>query len=56
LHLPNLRTWSGNEYASRAFDQDEIAELGVALERIASGEHDAGRVKNIARQIVAERS
>ena len=56
LHLPNLRTWSGNEYASQAFDQNEIAELGAALERIASGEYDAGRVKNIARQIVAERS
>jgi SAM-dependent methyltransferase len=56
LHLPNLRTWSGNEYASRAFDQKEIAELAVALERIASGQCDAGRVKNVARQIVAERS
>jgi SAM-dependent methyltransferase len=55
LHLPNLRTWGGNEYASRAFDQNELAELAVALERIASGRCDAGRVKNIARQIVAER-
>jgi SAM-dependent methyltransferase len=56
LHLPNLRTWSGNEYASRAFDQNEIAELAIALERIASGMRDAGRVRNIAREIVAERS
>jgi SAM-dependent methyltransferase len=55
LHLPNLRTWSSNEYASRAFDRDEIRELDRALERIASGANDGGWVRNTARQIIAER-
>jgi hypothetical protein len=55
LHLPNLRTWGSNEYASRAFARDELEELDLALTRIASGAHDAGIVRNAARQIVAER-
>ena len=55
LHLPNLRTWGANEYASRAFDRDEIAELDRALERIASGIEDGGMVENGARRIIAER-
>jgi hypothetical protein len=54
LHLPNLRTWGGNEYA-QAFDREEIAELDRALERIASGIEDGGLVENAARQIIAER-
>jgi hypothetical protein len=55
LHLPNLRTWSRNEYASQAFNSDEILNLDQALERIASGSEDAGWVQNTARQIIAER-
>ena len=55
LHLPNLRTWSTNEYASQAFDRGEIEKLDGALERIASGIQDAGVVRNVARQIVAQR-
>ncbi len=54
LQLPNLRTWGGNEYASQAFDCEEIAELDRALERIASGIEDGGLVENAARQIIAE--
>lgn len=56
LHLPNLRTWGSNEYASQAFDRHEIEELDRVLERIASGAEDAGTVQNAARQIIAERS
>jgi len=55
LHLPNLRTWGGNEYASQAFDREEIAALDRALERIATGIEDGGIVENAARQIIAER-
>jgi trans-aconitate 2-methyltransferase len=55
LHLPNLRTWCRNEYASQAFDRREIEELDLALDRIASGMLDSGVVRNLARQIVAER-
>lgn len=55
LHLPNLRTWGRNEFASRAFDRRELDELEVALDQIASGRTDAGVVHNIARQIIAVR-
>lgn len=55
LHLPNLRTWGGNEYAAQAFDREEMAALDRALERLASGIDDGGTVENAARQIIAER-
>jgi trans-aconitate 2-methyltransferase len=56
LHLPNLRTWGRNEYASKTFDRRELDDLEVALDRIASGAAEAGIVHNTARQIIAERT
>lgn len=55
LHLPNPRTWGKNEFSVHAFDRDELNELEMALASIASGASEAGHVRNIARQIVAER-
>lgn len=55
LHLPNLRTWGKNEFAVRAFERDEVAELEDALGRIASGEQRAAPVRNTARQMIARR-
>ena len=55
LHLPNLRTWGKNEYASQAFDRRELDELEAALEGIASGGAGGAVVYNTARQIIAER-
>jgi hypothetical protein len=54
LHLANLRTWREQEYARRSFDGSELDRLATALERIASGAKDGGKVVNIARQIAAE--
>jgi len=55
LHLPNLRTWSKNEFAVQTFDRDEVSELDRELDLIASGSKDAGIVYNTARQVIAER-
>jgi SAM-dependent methyltransferase len=55
LHLPNLRTWSRNEFAAQAFDRQELDELEAALDSIASGATEAGLVRNTGRQIVAQR-
>ncbi len=55
LHLANLRTWRGDEYARRSFDRAELDELDAALERIAAGAEPAGVVSNVVRQIVSER-
>jgi SAM-dependent methyltransferase len=55
LHLPNLRTWSRNEYAAQAFDRIELDELEIALGSIATGACDAGIVYNTAKQIIAIR-
>jgi trans-aconitate 2-methyltransferase len=55
LHLPNLRTWRQDAYASRAFDPREVDALEASLERITSGVEDAGVVVNGVRQIVAGR-
>jgi SAM-dependent methyltransferase len=55
LHLPNLRTWGRNEFAAQAFDRRELDELEADLDSIASGTSEAGTVRNLARQIVAER-
>ncbi len=54
LHLANLRTWREQEYARRSFDGRDLDRLEIALERIASGAEDGGKVVNIARQIAAE--
>lgn len=55
LHVANLRTWRDDDYARRAFDRSELDALEVTLERIASGELAAGCVRNVVRQVVAER-
>ncbi len=54
LHLANLRTWRGDEYASRSFDRVELDELEATLERIVAGVEPAGVVSSVIRQIVAE--
>lgn len=36
LHLANLRTWRGDEYATRSFDREELDELDATLERIVA--------------------
>jgi SAM-dependent methyltransferase len=56
LHLSNLRTWKSNTFAKEAFDGREIDALEKSLERIVSGEDDAGVVVNAARQIIARRA
>jgi trans-aconitate 2-methyltransferase len=55
LHLPNLRTWGKNEYASQSFNRRELEELEETLDRIASGVSEGGIVRNTARQIIAKR-
>lgn len=55
LHLPNLRTWRRNEYASQVFDRHELDELEIAIISIASGASEAAAVRNTARQILAMR-
>jgi hypothetical protein len=54
LHLANLRTWREQEYARRNFAGRELDRLAIALERIAGGAEDGGKIVNVARQIVAE--
>jgi SAM-dependent methyltransferase len=54
LHLANLRTWRGDEYASRSFDRAELDELDGTLERIVAGVEPAGTVSNVVRQIISE--
>ncbi len=54
LHLANLRTWRGDEYASRSFDRVELDELEATLERIVARVEPASVVSNVIRQIVAE--
>lgn len=55
LHLPNLRTWSKNQFAAQAFDRAEVNKLERELDAIAAGRKDAGIVHNTARQVIAER-
>ena len=47
-------TWREQEYARRSFDGRDLNRLEIALERIASGAEDGGKVVNVARQIVAD--
>jgi SAM-dependent methyltransferase len=54
LHLANLHTWREQAYARSSFDGAELDRLAIALERIASGAEDGGKVVNVARQIAAE--
>ncbi len=56
LHLFNLRTWSRNEFAVRAFATAELELLTRDLQAIASGTDHAGAVRNTAKRIIAERT
>jgi SAM-dependent methyltransferase len=53
LHLANLRTWGGNDFAIQAFDRHEMDHLENELDSIASGRKKAAVVYNIAKQIIA---
>jgi trans-aconitate methyltransferase len=55
LHAANLRTWGGNDFARRTFDQGEVRDLERDLEAIASGAQDAGIVYNTAKRVIAKR-
>jgi trans-aconitate 2-methyltransferase len=55
LHVMNLRTWGGNDFAVRAFDRCELDHLESALGSIASGSKEADVVYNTAKRIVARR-
>lgn len=55
LHLPNLRTWRHDDYARRAFDDEEIDLLETSLREIAEGSLNEPTVINGARQIIAQR-
>jgi SAM-dependent methyltransferase len=44
LHALNLRTWRGDPFAAEQFDSQELAQLVVALERIARGHEPAAPV------------
>jgi hypothetical protein len=56
LHLFNLRTWSRNEFAVRAFATTELELLSRDLQAIASGTDQAAAVRNTAKRIIAERT
>src|SRR5512133_2191267 len=51
LHVANLRTWRDDDYARQAFDRVEQE----ALAGIVAGTEAAGSVRNVVRQVVAER-
>ena len=55
LHVANLRTWGRNNFATQAFDRQEMDQLERQLSLIASGDIDAGMVYNTARRIIARR-
>jgi trans-aconitate 2-methyltransferase len=55
LHVTNLRTWGGNDFAVHAFDRCEIDQLESELGSIASGGQEAGMVYNTAKRIIARR-
>jgi SAM-dependent methyltransferase len=54
LHLANLRTWREQEFARKNFDSLELDRLEMALDRIARGVEEGGKVINFARQMAAE--
>lgn len=56
LHVANLRTWGGNDFALQAFDRDELDQLESELSSIASGSKEAGLVYNTAKRIIARRT
>ena len=55
LHVANLRTWGGNDFAVQAFDRSEIDQLENELASIASGGKEAAVIYNTAKQIIARR-
>lgn len=55
LHVANLRTWGGNDFAGQAFDRGEMDRLERELGSIASGDKEAGVVYNTAKRIIARR-
>jgi trans-aconitate 2-methyltransferase len=55
LHVTNLRTWGGNDFAVHAFDRCEMDQLESELGSIASGGEEAGVVYNTAKRIIARR-
>ena len=56
LHVTNLRTWGGNDFAVQTFDKYEMERLESDLGSIASGSEEADAVCNTARRIIARRS
>jgi hypothetical protein len=56
LHAANLRTWRADPFARETFDPRELDTLEAALTAIAAGAVPAPDVRNVARQIVAERA
>ncbi len=56
LHVANLRTWGSNDFATQAFDRQEMDQLERQLSLIASGDIEAGVVYNTARRIIAWRN
>lgn len=56
LHVANLRTWGGNDFAVQAFDRCEMDQLESELGSIASGSKEAGVVYNTAKRIIAQRT
>lgn len=55
LHVANLRTWRDDDYARQAFDRVELEALEGTLAGIVAGTEAAGSVRNVVRQVVAER-
>jgi trans-aconitate 2-methyltransferase len=55
LHVTNLRTWGGNDFAVQTFDKHELGQLESDLGSIASGSKEADAVYNTARRIIARR-
>jgi trans-aconitate 2-methyltransferase len=55
LHVSNLRTWGGNEFAVQAFDKCEMDQLESDLASIVSGNKEAGTVYNTVKRVIARR-
>lgn len=55
LHVANLRTWGGNDFAMQTFSRSEIDQLERELDSIASGSKEAGVVYNTAKRMIAQR-
>ena len=56
LHVTNLRTWGGNDFAVHAFERCEMDQLEECrVGSIASGGQEAGVVYNTAKRIIARR-